>query len=124
MDLRGHGANARGVKKLIAIEQDTRPVIGFFDMDPKGFLLALEFGVEKTLFPVGWEEPQHENDKAFLYFKDVEFAVQSKQLRHKLASMRLREISLAQSILTGEWSLTQEHIAALGIELVDLGLVN
>jgi hypothetical protein len=122
---RGHGANARGVKKLIAIEQDRRPLIGFFDMDPKGFLLALEFGVQKSLFPAGWEKPQFENDKALHYIKREEFSAQSNQLINKLSTMSLRERSLAQSILTGEWSLTQEHIAALGIELemVDFSLV-
>ena len=119
---RGHGVDARAVKSLIASVKGRRPIIGFFDYDPKGLCLANEFDVDALLLPAMWSTPSSKHPMVSPYIKKAEFAAQVEQLRTLLPALPKSTSVIAEAIIAGQWSLAQEHILAVGVPLVEVVL--
>lgn len=119
---RGHTNSQRYVQAMVAHHVAKRPVVGFFDFDPKGFCLALDSGVNHILLPRGWNAPRAEHPAGKRFNKHEEAAAQRGDLLKRVPRLSGVAAQIANCILGEGWALMQEHMAAhnVGLELVDL----
>lgn len=120
---RGHTENQSAVRALVKQLAGTCPVVGFFDCDPAGVLLGLQMGVSALLLPVGWNQHYRSHPAASEFNKTALFHRQEEKLRNLRPTLLPPALAVVDAILTGEWSLTQEHMAAHYVPLEIVSIV-
>lgn len=114
---RGHGVDARAVRRVVS-RGSHRLAAGFFDFDPAGLDMALNYGVEEILIPRHWDKIGSIGALGQSVNSPDRFWVQHKAM----ARLRNRPADewtpVIQAIQEQEAAVMQEHMMAQGCRLI------